>query len=154
MTDSEAFQLLSQLYRDGSEAFERYNYCEAIRIWEEILDASPSWDKGRLHRALAEAYQEVGEFEKARIKYLEALSYDSEDADTRDAYAHFLWKHGDPRLALDQYILLAATYRRQHAPSEWIESLMVPLRDLGLRLGQSEQDLRARLLLTAGKSTG
>jgi len=126
---------------EGAVASEQGDYGKAIATLEAVLVEAPDWDKGRLHRLLGNAYQESGEFEKAKVKYLEALSYDSDDTDARDDYAHLLWKHGDVKQAFGQYLILARTYRRRQAPQDWIDSLLVPLRDLSVRLGITEDEL-------------
>jgi Flp pilus assembly protein TadD len=78
---------LKQELRFGVEAAQSGLWREAVFRWEKYLKERP--DEARVRNNLAVAYEGLGQFERAREQYEEALRLDPKSKEIRKNYTQF-----------------------------------------------------------------
>jgi Flp pilus assembly protein TadD len=85
---------------------------EATDALVELLGLQPDWEHGGGWYDLATWYEDLGEIEKARHSYQEALKCSPRDSNYLGGYASFEHLHGDPRHAVELHLRLLDVERR------------------------------------------
>lgn len=116
----------------------------AADLFEQILKVQPNWEHGYGAFNLAECYEELGRISDARSVYVRAVHGTPTDRTLLGGLASFLFLHGDPQEAFDEYIRLLVL-ERKHRDDNGMSSTKTALRSLGSRLGWSNEETESRI---------
>lgn len=125
---------------------------EATDALVELLDLQPDWEHGRGWYDLAGWYEDVGDIEKARQAYQQALTYSPHDSIFAGGYASFEYLHGDPQQAVELHLNLVRIERRMKSAAGY-DGAVQGLRAAAARAGLEDADveeLLARLFNETG----
>ncbi|MCO5043853.1 MAG: tetratricopeptide repeat protein [Kiritimatiellae bacterium] len=78
-------------------------WADAVPLLKELLDSNPNFEHGSPWYDLACCHDELGNVGEARACYLRALSFDNNSPNFWGGWASFLYRHGDPREALNAF---------------------------------------------------
>lgn len=114
-------KLIGEQLNFGKKAAEYELWREAIFRWEKVVEADPN--NSQATNNLAVAYESIGDYEKARSMYQEALELDEDSRVIRDNYKRFLsfYKRHQRQLARDR-----AKRERQGGEEQPIEETVEP----------------------------
>lgn len=125
---------------------------EASCFLEQILEEEPHWEHGYGAYLLAECYEEQGDFGKAQIAYERAVETNPSDPVFAGGYAAFLLLHGDASKAFDSHLRLYSIEIAQ-GDRNGAASTMIALKELGSRLGLSQEVIEDRIARVQKGST-
>jgi tetratricopeptide (TPR) repeat protein len=86
---------------------------EASILLEKIIKEMPSWEHGYGYYNLAECYEDMREFDKAREAYENAIKLDRNNSMFVGAYASFLYLQGQTVETFEWYLKLLSLENSQ-----------------------------------------
>lgn len=92
MSNQEA--LRNQLYQDALLHIRNGDCAGAKGILEFIIRNYGDWERGAIHQSLGNCYEDLGEIDKARSAYIEALRREPGNPYFVDTFSAFVRVHG------------------------------------------------------------
>ena len=120
------------------------NLERAVELFTVIVNENPGYEHGECFHNLAGCYEDLGELDKAEENYRRALEYEPKNPIFLGGYAAFLYLHRDPQAAFEEYLKL---WKLEYSSGNkaQAENAMLGLRELGRRLGLTDEELTQRL---------
>ena len=135
---------LLRLWRDAVALKGDRQWALAAQLYERILAAQPDWEHGYGYFHLAQCYEEIGSFHDASSAYQRAVLSMPSDPILRGGFASFLYLHGDPNYAFEQYICLLGLDKKR-GDNDGAAASITALISLGSRLGWSEEETKSQI---------
>jgi Tfp pilus assembly protein PilF len=116
------------------------NLKRAAELFASIVAENPDYEHGECFYNLAGCYEDLGELNRAEENYRRALDHEPKNPYFLGGYASFLFLHRDARSAFAEYRKL---WKVEHysGNTAQAEKALLGLRELGKRLGLSDQEL-------------
>lgn len=135
---------LVDLWRRSLEMKSAGQWNAAADVIARILREQPDWEHGYGAFNLAECYEQLGRIGDARTAYESAASRASSDRTLVGGLASFLFLHGEPSEAFDQYVRLLILDRKQE-DEVGMSAASAALRALGAKLNWSTEEVESRI---------
>ena len=119
---------------------------QAVERFAQIIKEQPDWEHGEASYHLACCLEDLGEIQKAKQSYLQAIQYGPGNTFLWGGYASFLYLHGDPQEAFDAHVkLLGIEKNSDYSNSQSIDQLMLTLTELASKLVLSQKEMQIRI---------
>jgi tetratricopeptide (TPR) repeat protein len=86
---------LIELDNKGLELVKSGHYHEAIKLFEKIIGENPNYEWGPCFFYIADCYEKLRDYPRAKAFYLKSIDYDDEDIIRLKAFASFLLYYDD-----------------------------------------------------------
>jgi tetratricopeptide (TPR) repeat protein len=117
---------------------------EAAELFSSIVKEQPDWEHGMGFYNLACCYEDLGQLELAEECYNAALRYEPGNTMYLGGLASFLYLHGEPEKAFNAYLEVLKLEKLDRHEKQ-IETLKIPLKVLGKKMGLSEAAITERI---------
>lgn len=135
---------LVQLEKDALALMNAGQKGKAAELFSAIVEERPDWEHGEAFYHLASCYEDIGELRKAEENYRRALEFEPKNPYFLGGYASFLYLHGDPQSAFEEYLKL---WKLEDSGGNKIQAdkTLPGLRELSKRLELTDEELTERL---------
>ncbi|HEY0097932.1 MAG TPA: tetratricopeptide repeat protein [Pyrinomonadaceae bacterium] len=129
-----------KLEAEGLAFLHAGQFADAIEVFMKLAEENPGYEHGICFYHLACCFEDVGDFEKARLHYERALQAAPGDVYRVGGYAAFLYLHGNPKDAFEAQLNYLRVVRRMGNKTDE-EKAISNLKHLGAKLGLTEDEI-------------
>lgn len=129
---------LGEMENMGFKLRDSGHYSEAISVFEKIIAENPNYEWGSCFAHIAQCYDRLSDYEKAKEFYLKSIEYDDTDEYRVGNYACFLYLHGDPKEAFKWSLYLLYLEKRTNSGRK---TTLEDLNALAKKIGLSDEEV-------------